>query len=78
MASQSSTAEDALDTRDGYLLNSRESDPDDFIRFPLRDPWYYRIAKRAMDIAFSLTGILLFSPLMIPLATIWWFIIHSL
>ncbi|MCP4549089.1 MAG: sugar transferase [bacterium] len=40
--------------------------------FPIRDSWHYRIVKRGMDISFSLLGILLFLPLMIPLAILIW------
>ncbi|MCB1164214.1 MAG: sugar transferase [Candidatus Latescibacteria bacterium] len=42
----------------------------DLVAFPVRDPWYYRASKRLMDILFSGVGILLFLPLMVPLAII--------
>ena len=70
MTSQSSIAENAIDRRDEFLLNTRKGNSEDFIRFPVRDSWPYRLSKRLLDIAFSLTGILLFSPLMIPLAVL--------
>jgi len=41
---------------------------DDLVHFPVRDSLPYRFFKRLLDITFSLTGILLFLPLMIPLA----------
>jgi len=40
----------------------------DVIKFPIRDPWHYHLSKRAMDVSFSIMGIILFLPLMIPLA----------
>ena len=43
---------------------------EDIIRFPVRDSLSYRIAKRTLDIVASGLGILLFLPLMAPLATL--------
>jgi lipopolysaccharide/colanic/teichoic acid biosynthesis glycosyltransferase len=40
----------------------------DLVSFPVRDPRHYRIAKRALDLGLSAMGILLFLPLMVPLA----------
>ncbi len=41
---------------------------EDLISFPICDSWHYRLSKRLLDIVFSATGILLFLPLMLPLA----------
>jgi exopolysaccharide biosynthesis polyprenyl glycosylphosphotransferase len=41
---------------------------DDVISFPVRDPWHYRVIKRGFDIMASSMGIILFLPLMVPLA----------
>ncbi len=41
---------------------------EDVISFPIRDPWFYRLSKRILDLVLSSLGILLFLPLMIPLA----------
>ena len=41
---------------------------EDLIHFPIRDALYYRVGKRILDILFSGAGILLFLPLMLPLA----------
>ncbi len=41
---------------------------EDLISFPIRDSWHYRLSKRLLDIVFSAAGILLFLPLMLPLA----------
>jgi exopolysaccharide biosynthesis polyprenyl glycosylphosphotransferase len=41
---------------------------DDIVSFPVRDPLFYRAVKRALDILASTLGILMFMPLMIPLA----------
>ena len=40
----------------------------DLVSFPVRDPRHYRIGKRALDLCLSALGILLFLPLMVPLA----------
>jgi exopolysaccharide biosynthesis polyprenyl glycosylphosphotransferase len=40
----------------------------DLISFPVRDPWHYRLCKRVFDLCMSGLGILLFLPLMVPLA----------
>ncbi len=54
------------------LVKDSETDganpQDDLVQFPVRDSLIYRISKRGLDILFSLTGILMFLPLMIPLA----------
>lgn len=53
------------------VMNGREGEVlsvEDLIRFPIRDPHYYRAIKRLLDIAFSGLGILLFLPLLLPLA----------
>lgn len=42
----------------------------DLLSYPVRDPWHYRLSKRALDLAMSGMGILLFLPLMIPLAVL--------
>ncbi len=41
---------------------------EDLIHFPIRDSLLYRVGKRILDILFSGAGILLFLPLMLPLA----------
>ena len=41
---------------------------EDVVSFPIRDPWHYRCLKRGQDMLLSGLGILLFAPLMIPLA----------
>ena len=54
-------------------LRSQAPSPDrgsDLISFPVRDPWYYRFSKRALDLCLSAAGILLFLPLMVPLAVL--------
>ena len=45
-----------------------KASPEDVIQFPVRDSWHYRMLKRSLDLAASSAGILLFLPLMIPLA----------
>lgn len=42
----------------------------DLISYPVRDPWHYRLSKRVLDLVMSGCGILLFLPLMIPLAVL--------
>ena len=41
---------------------------EDVVSFPIRDAWHYRFLKRGQDMLLSGLGILLFAPLMIPLA----------
>ncbi len=41
---------------------------DDLVQFPIRDSLVYRISKRSLDVLFCLVGLLMFLPLMIPLA----------
>ncbi len=71
MAPQSTLVE--RNVRDqSILVKSSETEgatpQDDLVQFPVRDSLIYRISKRGLDILFSLTGILMFLPLMIPLA----------
>ena len=71
MAPQSTLVE--RNVRDqSILVKSSETEgatpQDDLVQFPVRDSLIYRISKRGLDILFSLTGIRMFLPLMIPLA----------
>ncbi len=61
------TVQDSTILRVGTELEDITSQ-DDLVQFPVRDSLIYRFSKRALDILFSLTGILMFLPLMIPLA----------
>ncbi|MBM4118097.1 sugar transferase [bacterium] len=42
----------------------------DLLSYPVRDAWHYRLSKRALDLLMSGLGILLFLPLMVPLAVL--------
>jgi exopolysaccharide biosynthesis polyprenyl glycosylphosphotransferase len=58
------TAEEDGPTGPGRVMALEQ----DVVSFPVRDPWHYRAAKRFFDLFFSTMGILLFAPLMVPLA----------
>lgn len=49
-------------------LSDSTSSLEDLVSYPVRDSFLYLVCKRLFDIAGSLAGILLFLPLMIPLA----------
>jgi len=72
MAPQSTLVERSV--RDQGVVTSFHHDSatsqDDLVQFPVRDSLAYRISKRTLDILFSLTGLLMFLPLMIPLAVL--------
>jgi exopolysaccharide biosynthesis polyprenyl glycosylphosphotransferase len=52
----------------GAAAERAEGRQSDLVNFPVRDPWHYRLAKRVFDLCMSGLGILLFLPLMVPLA----------
>jgi len=57
------------DERSALSLTHKSAESqEDIVSFPLRDSWHYRFCKRALDMILSGIGILLFLPLMIPLA----------